>query len=326
MTKTIIYLDQNYLSNLAKAQYDDSWQHPDRHYYETLYSEIDSRVQANRVISPGSQLQDEESEQGHSVGKIVWRILRSWDLGTSFLSPPELFYAGIERAAQTYCGVVPVEGEPWEYGFDSDPHTLVDMKTRGGFQVNFGMSDEYVDHVRTLRTRVSDQYRDFKAQLKGSFKSLDDAIEVIKTQILYEGMMPLKPVVTDAPDLDELTNVLSAPGITNYKDRIAEILESCPESDKFWASETLLNEPFLDIRARLMAADIYMFPDGKVTRSLPTDFEIVASALPHVDIMTTDRYVKHLMEASGVSKRYGAPVFSAGKEDREALLDLVQTL
>jgi len=65
------------------------------------------------------------------------------------------------------------------------------------------------------------------------------------------------------------------------------------------------------IWASLMAADILFYPDKKPTTSLFTDFEIVASVLPYVDILATDKYICELIRNARLSDRFSAHIFSA---------------
>jgi len=60
--KTILYLDQNYVSYLTKARLGVKVYADVAAYYENLYDALREAVQANTIVCPASQFHYSESE------------------------------------------------------------------------------------------------------------------------------------------------------------------------------------------------------------------------------------------------------------------------
>ena len=66
MLKKILYLDQNFVSNLAKVENDPDWKDPGREYFQALLALLRSKVKENRLACPTSYFHREESEQSNT--------------------------------------------------------------------------------------------------------------------------------------------------------------------------------------------------------------------------------------------------------------------
>jgi hypothetical protein len=105
---------------------------------------------------------------------------------------------------------------------------------------------------------------------------------------------------------------------------LMEVLNSCPNPGGFWGSPELLNCPYLKIRASLMAADIFFYPKTTPTPSLNTDFDIMASVMPYVDMLATDNHMAELIRQSKLSQLFGAQVYPMNQ--RSQLLETIENL
>jgi hypothetical protein len=106
--------------------------------------------------------------------------------------------------------------------------------------------------------------------------------------------------------------------------RIFRILSDCPNSGGFPTSQELHNCPYLKIRASLMAADIFFYPQKIPTPGLNTDFDIMASVMPYVDMLATENYMAELIRQSRLSQQFSARIYSMNQGSKllEALEDL----
>jgi len=73
-----------------------------------------------------------------------------------------------------------------------------------------------------------------------------------------------------------------------------------------------------------MAADIFFNPDVTPCPSLHTDFDMIASALPYVDILATDRYMADLIRKARLLNRFDTKIFSM--RERRQLMETIQCL
>ena len=107
MPKQILYLDQNFLSNVAKVENTPDWKDSQREYYEKLLSVIRVKVNQNSLVCPTSPSQREESEESNRVKDIVWPLVEELSHGLSFHHPIQIFNNQVALAAYTYCGKEP---------------------------------------------------------------------------------------------------------------------------------------------------------------------------------------------------------------------------
>ena len=112
MPKKILYLDQNFVSNLAKVENTPDWKDSRREYYEKLLALIRTKVNQNRLACPTSYFHREESEQSDRVKDIVWHVVEELSQGISFHHSSQIFFGQIVIAAYEYCGKDP---PPKEY-------------------------------------------------------------------------------------------------------------------------------------------------------------------------------------------------------------------
>ena len=107
MRKKIIYLDQNFVSNLAKVENVPSWKDHNREYYKTLLGILRYKVSENRLACPTSNFH-------HTVERLSRKL--------SFHSGTEIRFAQIALAAHTYCHTLPINAPQWTLSFNQDPH------------------------------------------------------------------------------------------------------------------------------------------------------------------------------------------------------------
>ena len=136
--------------------------------------------------------------------------------------------------------------------------------------------------------------------------------------------MPPQELFQKYPQINNDIGQMGSIGVERTQLRFFNILRGCPESEGFWASEELLECPSLLIRASLMAADIFNYPENQPIPSLNTDFEIVATTLPYVDILVVDNHMAELIRQTQLSNNFVARVYSMNR--RTELLEALQKL
>ena len=94
----------------------------------------------------------------------------------------------------------------------------------------------------------------------------------------------------------------------------------------FLASDHFKACPFLDIQSRLYAA-LNIFDADRLPE--PGDYydtQIIATAMPHCDVLALDGYMKQLVERIKLDQKYGVKIFSAKKDDFEGFLAFLAEL
>ena len=324
MKKTILYLDQNFASNLAKVESLPGWKDPEREYYEGLLALLRSLVAQDRLACPTSYFHREESERGKRVREFNWQVVEELSHGLSFKSYTTS-WAQMASAAHAYCGTPEQAVPSWALAFSQDPQQSVGPeRSSPRILVYLESPEELIEYGENALGLVAEEYHKFKACRRGKSESFAEELQFLKCQLLRETFLPPQSLTQAYPSLSDEVGLIGSTTMAQSQWQILRIVRDSPNPEGFWSSSELLQCPFLDIRASLMAADIFFYPDTIPTKSLNTDFDIVASVMPYVDILATDGYIAELIRHAKLSQRFGASVFSM--RQRHQLLEVLENL
>ncbi|MDP2731198.1 MAG: hypothetical protein Q8O55_12060 [Dehalococcoidales bacterium] len=322
--KTIVYLDQNFASNLAKSLYLDDWKDPLASFYRELYELLSDLTDRDLIICPTSHFHSEETELGNRVKEFLWHFVKQLGYGLSFKSYPEIMEQQVVTAARAYCNLPDIQCPEWEIAFNRDPHVPIRRIPRPDLLVSFPNSQEFNEYVRLSRTSLADEYWTYKVHCRGKRQTYNKELEVQKNQYILEIFKPRPSLNIKSSNLEQVLNLLGLAGVIQFHRSVDEVLQHCADPERFFVSTQLLDCPYIHVWASLVAADIFFHPEKKPPASLFTDFEIVASVLPYVDILATDSYICELVRRAKLSDRFGTKIFTF--RQREALLAELQRL
>lgn len=325
MKKTILYLDQNFASNLAKVENLPDWNDPQRDFYGELLKMLRLRTIEDKLACPTSPFHQEESEQGARVKDFIWHVVRQLSFGLAFLHSNKINFCQIEAAARTYCRLPESNVPGWTIAFNRNPHESIKLLAKSPqVLVHIPSAQELVDYYKKSRSLIADTYLKFKNTRKGKSGTYQEEIQFQKAQVVYEIFLPPRPINIGPPQLNRFLYLLGAPSIVEFHAYIWNILDRCEYPIGFFSSEELMEAPFIHIRASLMAADIYFYPDMAPSPSINTDFDIIASVLPYTDILATDNHMAELIRQTKILDRFGCKVFSMRK--RQKLLEILRNM
>lgn len=358
MTKTILYLDQNIVSNLAKVGNVPDWKDSLKDFYSSLIQLLKTKVNQNRLACPTSNFHRQESEQNARFKDHVWHFMERLSHSLSFNSFVQIANSQLASAAYAYAGKDVVFVPDWTIAFNQDPHEPADSNTDAAeIMIHLESAQKLIDYSREVTNLIADVYGKLKLTRKGQSSTFQEEVLYLKMLLLFETFLPPSQLVQDYPELDSEISGIGAIEMIQNQTKLLAILEYCgarsstfvpPETwyhdgstwdseslrnyvngvfgitNKFLNSQELLTCPFLHIRASLMAVDIINYPDMVPSPSLSTDFEIVASILPYVDILATDNHMADLIRQAGLSSKFPAQVFSMNR--RNELLNEIELL
>jgi len=320
--KRIVYLDQNFASNLAKSLYLGGWKDPLASSYRELYELLSTLTDRDLMICPTSSFHTEESELGKQVKDFIWHFVEQLGYGLSFKSYPEIMEYQVVAAARAYCNLPTFQRLEWEIAFNRDPQVPVRQLPKPELLVNFPNSQEFNEYLRLSRTSIADEYWIYKAHCKGKRQTYTEELEAQKKQLILEIFKPRPALNIKSSKLEQVLNLLGLAGIIQFHRSVDEILQHCANPERFFVSTQLLDCPYIHVWASLMAADIFFYPEKKPTASLFMDFEIVASVLPYIDILATDSYICEIIRQAKLLDRFNVHIFST--RQREALAAQLQ--
>ncbi len=316
--KKIVYLDQNFASNLAKALYLSGWKDPLANFYRELNDLLSNLTDRDLIICPTSPFHTEESELGHRVKDFIWHFVEQLGYGLSFKSHPEIMECQVVAAARAYCNLPTTQRLTWEVAFNRDPQVPIGQLSKPALLVSFPNSQEFNEYLRLSRTSIADEYWTYKVHCKGKRQTYADELEAQKKQLVLEIFKPRLTLNIKSSKLEQFLNLLGLAGVIQFHRSVCETLQHSADPEGFFVSTQLLDCPYIHVWASLVAADIFFHPEKTPTASLFMDFEIVASVLPYIDILATDSYIYELIRNARPSERFSAHIFTV--RQREALL------
>lgn len=176
MSKTIVYLDQNFASNLGKARArrlaDEKWLH--------LYEVLDDLVHnQQKVICPESFFHQTESSLSHELLSAINEVVVRLSWGLQLIPWQEALPFQVYRAMCMFLGKQ-VDAPHWREAFTHDPDeptTARSMHFKGG---------EFLLHVRWHRLpefiegdeRIKDRYPALMAAVKRAVAGTDFPTQV----------------------------------------------------------------------------------------------------------------------------------------------------
>jgi len=335
---TVVYLDQNYLSNMAKARLGFLKSKGESDFWLSLFNELKAAVLADRIACPELDLQRDEAEFDTRIEYAVWQVICDLSLGLEFLPWGIVLELQIKDAAFKFLGKNPPQRKSWSLAFKSDPQTTVEKRMScDAFGIEhqihvhlFSPSEELLNHDRRLKERWVDEA---KASLRQpTFGDWNKRILVQKSAFVnsFLGYDAYNRITEQLASNDLLDKLVANRNIYKLKDRLAQLekIGITPQNAAdFFVSDELLSMPFIDIFCSINAVIVQDYKNRLPRGSDYRDTAIMATVLPYSDVVTTDKFIKYiLVERLCFDKKYKCEIFSASKEDRLAFRELVQGL
>ena len=307
MSKVIIYLDQNFVSNMAKARTgslkDQKWL--------CLYEILNNLVRKQqKVVCPESHFHEIESNLSKTLVQPIQQVVNDLSWGLKLRSWQVILREQVYRAIHRFLD----KQEPapsWREAFWHDPHEPT--RKRSVFvlgrelltYIRWGSLPELKESDLRLKDKLPKAMEDIKKEVAG--KDFTSQVEVEKrtfVEVHYRG-----------PELYMLRDMWKDLGGENTK------LETFLLSDSFKVC------PYVDILAHIYAGLAgTLDPDRVPKASDYYDAQILSTVMPYCSVIAGDSYMKHLVEQIGLDERYGVQMFSAKQDDLEQLVAFLRSL
>ena len=326
--KPVIYLDQNWISEITKAHL-SSGTSMDRCYYLKLSHVIQQGVAQDKFVCPTSNFHESESTRSFELNTDLRSVDNTLSRGLSFNSHLDISHDQMLQAASAFAGVDFPSEHWWRIPFNRDPDTPDSVLPRSlaGLEV-FLTSYEMVDEERRVRNQVSaPTYQTYKDLRKGFNLSYPGEVEFSMRQLFRESYVALDeaiPLLGETPPGWDAFHWMTA---LQQQQRLMEIKQICDKGDgfnSFFSSVEFSDAPFLSVRAKLMAADIVHESRRTPEPSLLDDFNIVATILPYSHVFATENYIAELTRKTKVGDDHGCRVFTM--RQRHEFIDFLSAL
>ena len=340
---TIVYLDQNYLSNMAKAQHGFIKDEDEAMFWDSLFDDLKRAVLTDRVACPEAEFHLTEAKYDKRLWEPIIEIIRIFSGGLQLRPWKSILESQVKDAVRQFLGKQPEERESWSIAFESDPHSkyidrmqdILSDKVRMYIHPSLTRDDIEHERQRNLRfvgreQKILEEYG--KKPLGWSELLLDSKKGVIDgfmgklaERSIYEklkGDYPLEDKLIAANNYIRLKNFWDCIHLIGINPKDYDMVNN------FARSKELLDSPFVDINASIWAVIAEKFIQGrKPGKGDIYDVPILASALPYCDIVTTDKFMKEiLVNKLHFDDKYKAKIFSAIKADRLAFQKLIRAL
>ena len=340
---TIVYLDQNYLSNMAKAQRGYITDENECKFWLSLFDDLKRAVLADRVACPEAEFHLTEAKYDKRLWKPIIEIIKTLSGGLQLRPWKSILESQVKDAARQFLGKQPEKRESWSIAFESDPHSkymdriqdILSDKVR--MYIHPSLTRDDIEHERQRKLgfvgreqKMLEEYGrkplGWPELLLDSKKGvIDGFMGKLAEQSIYEkleGDYPSEDKLIAAGNYFRLKHFWNCMHLIGINPKDYNMVNS------FARSKELLNSPFIDVNASTWAAIGECYLQGrKVEKGDFYDVPILAIALPYCDVVATDSFMKEiLVKRLHFDDKYKTRIFSSIKADRLAFQKLVRAL
>jgi hypothetical protein len=297
---TVVYLDQNYLSNMAKSCLGFPMNKVDSGFWQSLFDDLKAAVLADKIACPESEFQRKEARLDRRIEEAVGRIIDELSWGLEFNPWEVILRLQIEDAAYRFLGKTPPRIETWSMAFKSDPQAPVESRmedifgTKGRIAVSFSLPDEIIEEDRQSKLEFMDEAREILDRYSNNPLGWSELVLQSKRSFMdgFLGKTARESIIRKLKEdsaLSPLRALDKYNELVGLVNRLREIGINTDNSEvmNFMESEELLNIPFVDIYGSIWAAiGEYYRQRRKVQRGDLYDAPILATVLPYCDIIT----------------------------------------
>lgn len=333
MSKIKVYLDQNFISNLAKARAG----RVEGGHWLSLYELLDGLVHnREKVACPASFFHQRESSMSQELAPGIEEVVTRLSWGLQLKPWQQALRFQVHRAMCRFLAK-PEKPSQWFEAFCHDPDaptTDRSVRFRGTdllLHLRWQIPLELINSDKRIRERYPELMGKVKTAVAGT--DFESHVEVEKRAFVdYHYLVPAKRAeeafCSDRPlgTLADVWGPFEGGEWSILQEMWRDLGGERAQLNDFLASEHFKACPFLDIQSRLYAALLVYDPDRLPKPGDYYDTQIIATAMPHCDVLAIDSYMKGLAGRIGLDKKYGVQVFSARQADLESLLAFLEEL
>jgi len=328
--KLILYLDQNFLSDIEKAA-SESKDDIRLKKFEDLGKLITKLVKEEKVICPISSYHSQESPIKFRKPILDQAFNFSWDL--HFRTELDLRLHQIADSCVDFFGVrnlVP-PSEWWEISFGVNPDLPNSSRGRGNIfihvrrdiklldEIHKENKDGYLGWVTKIQERVRSEGLTFERCKKEEIDSWGKATFVNPVKEIHELKIKDLP-----PTFNQTCGYLNALDAISIFYRLKIACNSNKTINKFLSSNEIKDIPLAKIQGTLFAAILTGHVDYNNKPSSQMDININSMVLPYVDIFCTDSANKELIKQLKLDKEYNVELYSM--KDIDLLINRLSSL
>lgn len=285
--KLLVYLDQNFISEMAKPTHDRV--RPD---FRELYSVLHEGFWNEQLVVLRSTFHDVEtslagllkepirrrrSTLGHVDTASQWRVRESQIVGSLHK------FVGRHDGSPVICHDDAFEDEP----DDRVGHLDITVEMDGMHAGAKEKRQRYAAELDTVRQRIRDHSISYEQQFR-----------IEKDAARQEALQPYS-----------VRTYAASAGVTDEQYR------------QFVSSDAFAEVPIVWIEAALLARVMTAHSNRQIGQGDVTDIDAMATYLPYCDVYGADRFMAGVAKALKVPERYNCYLFDSGKDGVANLID-----
>jgi hypothetical protein len=288
--KLVVYLDQNFLSEMSKADTHENVRPEFKEVYELLHQGFVDE----KLVVPGSWLHDVESSLAtHLKDRIV--SYQHYLGQVRLYRPDEIRDTQTSAAFERFAGRAAADPLRPEVAFLDHPDQKVE---------HFGISVDA--HLETHN------FRDGRHNTAIEMEALRQRL--LQRKVTYEAQVK----VEQQTQREEFVGTYSGFCGPLSDDKLRELTA-------FTQSNDFTNVPLLSIEARLLSAILTRYPERKIKPSDGTDIDALSAYAPYMDVVCTDAFMAEQLRTLHIAEEYGVSVFHAKTSSLRALKTFLET-
>jgi len=338
----IVYLDQNYLSHMAKARL-GSMKGEEAVFWHSLFDELKRTVLADKIACPASEFHTTEAMFDKRLEEPIREVIDELSWGLEFHPWRSILELQIEDAAKVFLGKQIEKREYWVATFQSNPRAPVKSRMHNiagtGVRVNahINLPKEVVEQDRKGKEEFADTARELLEDYSKKSLAWSKLVSESKKSTIdgFMGKLAIYEILKGQQSNSIWDQISAQDNYTKLLSLFARLtrIGINPENQdmvmKFLESKELLDGPFIDIYSSIWAAiaECHRLQGRNIRGSDFYDVPILASALPSCEIIATDGFMKEItVKLLQFDDKYKAKIFSATKQDRLSFQKFIQGL
>ncbi len=288
--KLLVYLDQNFLSEMSKVDTHESVRPEFKEVYELLHQGFVEE----KLVVPGSWLHDVESSLAtHLKDRIV--TYQHYLGQIRLYRPDEIRNRQTMAAFDRFVGHAAADALDPKIAFLDDPDQKVER---------FGISVD--GHLERFN------FRDGRHSTAGELEALRQRL--VQKGVTYEAQVAVEQETQRKEFIQTYVQFCGLPTEQTLRQLTA-----------FTQSSSFTNIPLLSIEARLIAAILTRYPERRIKPSDGTDIDALSTYLPYMDVVCTDAFMAEQMRSLHIAEEYGVTVFHGRTNSLRALATFLET-
>ncbi len=292
MSKLIVYLDQNFISDMAKFDLEDK-QDKVKPALKDIFSEIKNGVDEEKFLSPDSWIH--AIETAAKSDPALRKAIHSYQgyLGQVTLRDPWAIKSSqFISALLNWCEIKLGQQDPWRLAFRENPNKRMENFKVSVPMPNLGLAEldsasiKKLSEIRRNGISADDQYKKEMETSRQHYKHL------LKRRFI---------------------SVLRRHNISIQK------------AEKFIDSHEFTQIPNIDLFCQLWSKNLANKErnDSQLGHDY-NDIEFLAAYLPYCDVIATDKYMKSILQELKLDKKYSCRLYTMRDTDLQEMNTLLK--